>query len=120
MKERIVAQSNPSSQAGGSVATATAAWALAVAVVSLVLGILSLVAFGLYALGILPGLPFAGSVVCGVMAAVAGHLAHAEMRRARDTRMPLASAGLALGYAGAVLSLAILVLIIPVSRTVSQ
>jgi Na+/glutamate symporter len=80
---------------------------------SLILGILSLVLGGWYAIAGLRGLPFVVSFVVGVIGVVIGHLARAQMRRAGAPRRLeyVATVGLALSYAGAILSLGLFALL---------
>ncbi len=86
---------------------------------SLILGILSLVLGGWYAIAGLQGLPFAVSFVVGVIGIVCGHLARAQVRRAGAPRSLeyVATAGLALSYAGAILSLGLFALLRPTTPT---
>lgn len=79
---------------------------------SLILGVLSLVLGIWYAIAGLRGLPFAISFVVGVIGVIIGHLARAQVRRTDAPRSLayVATAGLALSYAGAILSLALFVL----------
>lgn len=88
---------------------------------SLILGILSLVLGGWYAIAGLRGLAFAISLVVGVIGVIIGHLARAQVRRTDAPRSLeyVATAGLVLSYAGAILSLALLVLLRPVTTTPS-
>jgi len=84
---------------------------------SLILGILSLVLGGWYAIAGLHGLPFAISFVVGVIGIVVGHLARAQVRRTGASRSLeyVATVGLVLSYAGAILSLVLFVLLRPVT-----
>ena len=86
---------------------------------SLILGILSLVLGGWYAIAGLRGLPFAVSFVVAVIGGVVGHLARAQVRRTGASRSLayVATAGLALSYAGAILSLALFALLRSVTPT---
>ena len=80
---------------------------------SLILGILSLVLGGWYAIAGLRGLPFAISFVVGVIGVVLGHLARAQIRRGGASRSLeyVATTGLALSYIGAILSIALFVVL---------
>ena len=84
---------------------------------SLILGLLSLVLGGWYAIAGLHGLAFAISFVVGVIGVVIGHLARAQVRRAGAPRSLeyVATVGLVLSYAGAILSLALFALLRPVT-----
>ena len=86
---------------------------------SLILGIVSLALGGWYAIAGLRGLPFAISFVVGVIGVVLGHLARAQIRRGGASRSLeyVATTGLALSYAGAILSIALFVLLRPVAPT---
>jgi hypothetical protein len=80
---------------------------------SLILGILSLVLGGWYAIAGLHGLVFAVSFVVGVIGVILGHLARAQVRRTDAPRSIayVATAGLALSYAGAILSVVLFALL---------
>jgi hypothetical protein len=82
---------------------------------SLILGILSLVLGGWYAIAGPRGLPFVVSFVVGLIGVVIGHIARAQVRRAGGPRSLayVATTGLALSYAGAILSLALFALLRP-------
>lgn len=87
---------------------------------TLILGIVSLVLGGWYAIAGLQGLPFVVSFVVGLIGVVIGHLARAQVRHLSDAPRSLgyvATAGLALSYAGAILSVALFVLLRPVTPT---
>lgn len=80
---------------------------------SLILGILSVALGGWYAIAGLRGLPFAISFVVGVIGIILGHLARAQARRTGAPRSLayVATVGLALSYAGAILSLGLFALL---------
>lgn len=88
---------------------------------TLILGIASLVLGGWYAIAGLQGLPFVVSFVVGVIGVVIGHLARAQVRRTDAPRSLgyVATAGLALSYAGAILSVVLFVLLRPATPTSS-
>ncbi|HEU4783056.1 MAG TPA: hypothetical protein VFS83_06945 [Ktedonobacterales bacterium] len=82
---------------------------------SLILGILSVALGGWYAIAGLRGLPYAVSFVVGVIGVVIGHIARAQVRRTGAPRSLayVATVGLALSYAGAILSLGLFALLRP-------
>ncbi len=111
---------SPLPQPGGPQVVATATpWVLASAVASLIFGILSLLLIGPYFAGIVRGLPFAASFVCGAIGVVLGHLARARRAAPGSSDAALATAGLVLSYVGALLSLALFLLLTPVTRIVT-
>ncbi len=84
---------------------------------SLILGIVSLALGGWYAIAGLRGLVFAVSFVIGVVGVVIGHLARAQVRRTNAPRSLayVATVGLTLSYAGAILSLGLFALLRPMT-----
>ena len=104
---------------GPQTAATTAPWLLAIAVASLLCGILSLLLFGaylaivfyLYRWIFLLGWFFALGIACGAMGVMLGHLARAR-RAALGTRgAVLATASLVLSYGGMLLPLALMAFI---------